>query len=107
MGRYLVKIDELNEKNRYISDIINQIEENILSIDKLKNDIRWTSPSKDKFIVKYDEYVVLLNKMLNNLKSCLKVTEKFQSNFSDGYQQIQNDLKTVYRELEDENEQKY
>ena len=107
MGKYLVKINELDAKNRYINDIINKIEEDVINLSKLKNDIRWTSSSKDKFIIKYDEYVELLNKMINSLKSCLKVTEKFQSNFSNGYQHIDNNLKNIYLELEDENEKKH
>ena len=107
MDRYLIKINDLNDKNRFIEENISTIKECVSNIINLKKNIRWTSPSKDKLIIKYDEYIETLNKMVDNLESCLKVTKKYYTNYSNGYQEIKNDFKKVSRDLGVRNEQKY
>ena len=105
MERYLVKINELNDKNRYIKDIILQIEDSVTNIKNLERSIRWVSPAKDKLMVKYTEYIDYLNKMTANLKTCLKVTEKYHDNYSNGYQEIKKSLRDVASELEEKKDE--
>ena len=100
MGRYLVKLNELNDKNKFIEENINDIKECIINITNLKKDIIWTGPSSTKFIIKYDEYIDYLNKMVINLESCLKVNRKFQDNFTNGCQEIRGNFKKLRNNVE-------
>ena len=101
MGRYLVKLNELNDKNKYMEENINEIKNYLFNLTELEKDIIWEGPSKDKFLIKYDEYIEYLNKMVNNLDSCLKVNKKFQDNFSNGYHEIKSNLKKLQNDVED------
>lgn len=105
MERYLVKLNELSEKNKYIEGIIAEIEDSVLILSNLMNTYLWISPSKDKLNIKYNEYVESLNKMVNNLKSSLNITKKYQDNYKKGYTEIKNDLEKLSEELEEENEE--
>ena len=99
MARYLVKFDELNTKNNYERQLLNKIEEAILNIEQVKTNLDWEGPAFDKFISVYDEYVSELKDMLKYLKSCLNVTEKFYSNYNDGYNKIKKDFKNLQDEM--------
>ena len=101
MGRYLVRLNELNDKNKYIEQTIDEIKSCIFNITNLKKDIIWEGPSRDKFLIKYDEYIEYLNNMVNNLESCVKVNKKFQDNFTEGYHEIKSNLKKVQRSVEE------
>ena len=100
MGRYLVKINELNEKNNYIYETILQINESIKNIEHAKDNVKWVGLSQDKFMNKYSEYVESLNKMSKDLETCLNITKSFYNNYTIGYQDIKRDLKNVLSDLE-------
>ncbi len=100
MSRYLVKINELNDKNKYIEDNIQVIKDSIYNITNLKELITWSGPSKNKFILKYDEYLDYLNKMVNDLESCLKVSKKYQGNYTEGYSEIKKGIKELREDVE-------
>ena len=100
MGRYLVKIDELEEKNKYLEDVISDIKERVNNINYIKDDVRWISYSKEKLMERYDEYVAFLNKMVHDLETCLSVNNKFLYNYSDGYQSIKKDFSEISKEVE-------
>ena len=102
MEKYLVKLEELKEKNKHIYDIISSIDENIQNIKSLPKTIKWTGPAKDKFLLKHDEYMNSLNKMLEILNSCLSVTEKFHENYTEGYHEIVSNVQKVEDEIEEQ-----
>lgn len=100
MSKYLIKLNELNDKNKYIKDNIQAIKECIYNITNLKESITWSGPSKNKFILKYNEYLDYLNKMVINLESCLKVSKKYQENYTEGYNEIKSDFKKLREDVE-------
>ena len=101
MGRYLVKINDLGEKNKYLEEIIGEIKDCVENIDHMKEDVRWISHSKEKLMVKYDDYVLFLYKMLDNLDSCLNINKKYFFNYSEGYQSIKKDFRELSRDVEE------
>ena len=104
MERYLIKLNDLSEKNRYLFNTISQIEEDVSNLNALKNNIKWTGPANEKFLLKHNEYMDSLNKMLSILNSCLRVTEKFQENYTDGYHEIVTNVQKIEEEIEEKDE---
>lgn len=100
MGRYLVKLNDLEEKNNFLNDKISSIRESVSNIKALKNDICWESPSEKDFFKKYEEYIDELNNMLVNLEKALQVTKKYHENYTSGYNKITKNLKKLSEKTE-------
>lgn len=103
MGRYLIKLHELNEKKTYIKKNIDDICKCVETLKKAKESVRWVSPSQKIFFNKYDEYVQNLDKIVAFLQSSFNVVDRYDSNYEEGYNKIESD----FTKLEDELEEKW
>ena len=92
MARYLVKFDELKSVNDNEKELLSKIEECISNLSNAKQNLDWEGPSNEKFSIKFDNYVTELNKMLENLRSCLNVTEQFHGRFYETHANINKRL---------------
>lgn len=102
MAKYLVKLNELNDKNNFINENITSIRDSINNISELGKDVYWIGQAKEDFFVKYEEYIKKLNEMYHNLESCLNVTKKYQENYQNGYQKIKTDLNKLSNEVRED-----
>ncbi len=99
MARYLVKFNELKLKNDYERKLINKIEECKYNIENAKSNLDWEGPASNKFIINLDNYVNELNNMIEKLKICLNVTEKYYTNYGEGYQNIKKGFANLQEEM--------
>ena len=107
MGRYLVKINDLKNKNEYLKNKIQTIDDEINKLNKAQENVRWTGPARDKFMINYNNYIEELLKMSENLKKCLKVNEQFYNNYSGGYKKIKKGYQNIKEDLENNGISKY
>ena len=99
MANYLVKFNALKKKNDKEKELLSKIEECINNISNIKEQLDWDGPSKEKFIYRFNIFVSDLNKMLENLRSCLNVTEQFHDRFYEAHHNINKRLTNFQDEM--------
>ena len=97
--RYLVKVEELKNKNEYLEKQLKLIDESILVIESLKSKLIWEGDTKESFIVKYDEYLEKLKKFEQNYISFLAFMKSFQGNYAEEYQNLKREYANVFSEM--------
>ncbi len=90
MLRYLVKINELNEKNIFLEEKLEKILEKIDNLSKLKSEFLWEGPSKTSFIAKYDEYITKLRDMSDKIMQIIAFVKSYHSNYDEEYQKLKS-----------------
>lgn len=93
--RYIVKINELKEKIDYFEKQLLVIDENIEKLEKVKPTIIWEGPARSKFNISYDNYVLELKVMGENIIKHVEYLMSYYEKYNDGYNSLRNKYKNI------------
>ena len=79
--RYLVSVNDLNEKTEYITKQLMIIDENIEALKKIESAIVWEGESATKFINNHNNYI----KDLSNIEKNALSINKYLMNYANSY----------------------
>ena len=93
--RYLVKINELKEKIDFFEKQLLIIDENIEKLEKIKPTIIWEGEASNKFDNVYNNYILELKAMGENIIKHVEFLMSFYEKYNDGYNSLRNKYKNI------------
>ena len=107
MSKYLVKLEELEEKNNNMEDLIQIIENSIMNMEKELLNMKWEGIAKERFLLSYNNYLEELKLINSNLKTSLNITNEFCSNYNEGFEKIKSGFKKLENEVKSDDKKRY
>ena len=101
--RYLVKLDELEEKcNEIINYSKNDISQKIDSLDKLKNNFEWTGKTHNSFITGYNDEIEKMKEINQQMTLLGEFLLSFQTDYDNTQKKLDAMMQNYLDELEEE-----
>lgn len=96
--RYLVRLNDLDEKIIAMEKQLDIIDESISNIEKLKVNFKWEGDSKIIFIEKYNQYINRLRNIEKTILECIDFFSEYSSKYSEKCQMLKKKYASLYDE---------
>ncbi len=96
--RYLVKLNDLEEKLIIMEKQLDIIDENINGIEKLKLNFKWEGDSEIIFMEKYNQYINHLRDIEKNILKCIDFFTEYCTRYSEECLRLKQKYAALYDE---------
>lgn len=98
--RYLVRLNDLEEKLVLMEKQLDIIDENISNIEKLKVNFKWEGDSRIIFTEKYNQYINGLRDIERNILTCIEYFTEYCTKYDEQCKLLRQKYANLYEEEE-------
>ena len=98
--RYYVELDKLdNKSNELLKYCQNEINDKIMELEKYKNSFIWEGIGHDSFINLYNDEIIKLKTLKNNMEKISNFVMLFKNNYYDTNSKLDNSWDEYLQEV--------